>query len=160
MSQMRQFDYVPEEELSKQNSGERKKPTRAYFSEGEASFCIDDIEDGFTGEGKPKTMFKLSVVDSAGKTGKYTVHALKSAAWQFMNIFNAIGTGIYRREGYCDDDVLHKNGKLVFGIDESEKYGVQNKVVKWLPYDENAQPNKLVAVLPKAEVDFDDDIPF
>lgn len=157
MSQVRTFDWVPEEKLK---NSEKKNRTSAYFADGEASFCIEGVEDGFSANGNPKTMFKLSIIDTNGRTGQYTVHVAKSLAWQFMNIFNAIGTGIYRQGGFCDDDVLNKNGKLIFGSENSPERGWQNKVVKWLPYDGQAQPNKLTAGLPKAEENFDDDIPF
>lgn len=172
MSQMRQFDWVTEDQIAKGN-GEKKKYTKAFFADGEASFCISEIRDGYTAAGKPKTMFILDIVDSSGRTGKFTVHAPKDAAWMFLNIFNAIGTGIYRKGGYCDDDVLNKNGKLVFEDEHSEKYGMQSKVVKWLPYDGKNENNPFKAGLPKAakddwkdfqgtaptEVEFDD-IPF
>ncbi len=157
MSQIRQFDWVPEEEL-------KKKSKRAYFADGEASFCIEGIEDGFTADAKPKTMFKLSIIDKNGRTGTYTVHALKSAAWMFMNIFNAVGRGIYRQGGYCDNDILHKNGKLIFGTKESEKYGVNNEILEWLPYKGNDEPNPFKSGMKTEQeieaASFDDDIPF
>ena len=170
---MRQFDWVPEEQLAKTNS-ETKKYTKAFFADGEASFCIADIKDGYTAAGKPKTMFLLDIVDSSGRTGKFTVHAPKDAAWMFLNIFNSIGTGIYRRGGFCDEEVLNKNGKLEFGSEHTPERGHQNKVLKWLPYDGSVQYNKFTAGLPvddwgtlsaptQNEIDtaaLDDDIPF
>ena len=129
------------------NYGERAYARRQVIllDEGPGTFNIREVEqyDKFnrpliTKKGDPKVRVKVEITDKAGISGIVYEHLTAKTGWRLGGMLKAIGKGsIYKAEGGSVDPrhLVGGSGACTIYNEDSEQYGIQNKVYKYLPTD-------------------------
>ncbi len=129
------------------------EPKERYVAaEGVTNFKVTNATDTISKKGNAMIKLELTLMGNSAGDGVIYDYLLMmpNTAWKIKQFLLSVGLGhLNRPEGFRTDVLIGKMGSCEIAHEESEQYGLQSRVGKYLPKE-----------VSKDDKESDDDLPF